>query len=425
MGFFDFISDVGSAIFNGVKTIAKGVGKILQIVASVGEKVVKAVKSIWNYVKPIIKVASVLAKKALVAVAAVINPALVPLAMKIGTFIEGACKALLALDRSPILRKIGQWIEKGIKITKNIGQKLEKWADIQDAEKDLKTARENMAKCEKEISSDEKQAFLLAELLHKREILMAKVSLIIDENNVEGMDRYLQIRAIDKILKEQNNKFSSTKMDLKDITTDEHFVIDIADRILDNKIIEESELANFDNVFQKQFGKGMLPYVFAEMVKLWSLDLEKDRTQLKLKREILGKTKVQSKQLINETNKETVEKAQNDVLVLSKEIDELANEIIQRQTYIEAIEGLLLIYEKRLDESFDDDLQNAILAQVHDVGNCILQVMNESIKWDDLNTESKKTITDFANIFREHAVRRSKEFETEINNEKKLVEVAV
>jgi hypothetical protein len=110
--------------------------------------------------------------------------------------------------------------------------------------------------------------------------------------------------------------------------------------------------------------------------------------------------------------KELVEKLN----ALTNERELLKKSINHRQCYIEAAEGMLLVYEgddalrSALEGQIDlNRLVEAIKNQIENVANAILLCMEGGKNWEDLSADERILIQDFSNIFRIAAAKRAEE----------------
>lgn len=409
MGFFSFIgscvskaaSFVGGAVKGAVKVatkVAGFAGKVLTTVASVGEKVIKGVKAVWPVVKPWVAKLSV----ALNAIPVV------------GPYLSKAAKVLLALDKSPILKKIGEIAERVLPKARALGEALTKWADIQKARQE----QEEMEEAEAEMENDEQRSALrLTEFINKFIIVNSTITKLIEEDTVSDLESYLRIRADARILEKMKDKLNGIQS-MDDVTADDLFILEFTDRITNQKDVSEAEADRFAALVEKMFGKPMMALVFDEMVKQWSADLEMDRAkkadafdELNKARTILNRCERLEK--LGEASAEDLaemKQLRDKIPGLEDTHNKYVKAIGHRQDYIEAAEGMLRVYEgdESLAEIVDDDV-DVIKDNVDEVGMVIIDCMNRGKQWEELAEEEKGLIMDFSNIFRKAAKIRAKE----------------
>ena len=397
-----------SGICNWAKSVAvkavKAVGTALTKVAEVGEKVIKGVKAIWPRIKPFLEtIASKLYN--------------IP---KIGPILGAAAQTLLALDKSPILRMIGDIAEKTLPIIARVGEKMKSWAEVKEME--MKYGKIHEAEQEK-MNEQQRQSLLIYKVLLTHKILISKVGLKIKENDVSNMESYLQLRAASRILERMQVKWNVSQLKASDFTSDDAFVLDFTKKLLDGTDVSEVEANQFANLTEKLFGRPILAIVFDEMVKQWAADLKLDRNEEKA----LSKKKIELEvsrddlETFRELGLMDLEKENryneilNELKGVVREYESLKKSINHRQCYIEAAEGMLLVYEG--DEALYAALEGrtdltrlveAVKNQVENVANAILQCMEGGKEWESLADAERNLIQDFSNIFRLAAEKRAK-----------------
>lgn len=397
-----------SGICSLVKSVAvkavKVVGKALTKVAEVGEKVIKGVKAIWPRIKPFLeKVAPKLYK--------------IP---KIGPILGAATQTLLALDKSPILRMIGDIAEKTLPIIARVGEKMKSWAEVKEME--MKNGKIHEAEQEK-LNEEQRQSLLIYKMLLTHKILVSKVGLKIDENDVSDMESYLQLRAASRILERMQEKWNVPELKATDFTSEDAFVLAFTDKLLKGEAVLESEADQFAGLTEKLFGRPILAIVFDEMVKQWAADLKLDRNEeehlLKKKIELeMGRDDLETFRelgLMDLKKENRYNEILNELKDVATKYESLKKSINHRQCYIEAAEGMLLVYEgddalyTALEGKADlNRLVEAVKNQVETVANSILQCMEGGKEWESLADAERILIQDFSNIFRLAVEMRAK-----------------
>lgn len=393
---------------SGLKSFAikavKYAGKALSKFATVGEKVIKKVKDTWPKIKPWLEKYGT-------------KLSVIPY---VGPYLAAAATGLLALDKSPILRTVGSLAEKWLPIVGRIGEKLKDWAEIKEAE----AARQKVEEAELEkISNRQREELLVYKILLHHKILVSKVAEKIKENDVSDMESYLQLRAAGRILEQMQKRWSAHELRATDFTSDDAFVLAFTDKLLIGQEVSDAEADKFGEIVESMFGRPILAIVFDEMVKQWSADLVLDRNEEKrLSDEISGLET--DKGILDEYREfgmmDEKKNARYDEIVgalerIVKKHTPLAESINRRQYYIEAAEGMLLVYEgdDALRDALEkndhlDGLVEAIKNQVENVANAILQCMEGEKEWESLAEEEKNLILDFSNVFRIAAENRAK-----------------
>ena len=393
---------------SGLKSFAikavKYAGKALSKFATVGEKVIKKVKDTWPKIKPWLEKYST-------------KLSVIPY---VGPYLAAAATGLLALDKSPILRTVGSLAEKWLPIVGRIGEKLKDWAEIKEAE----AARQKVEEAELEkISNRQREELLVYKILLHHKILVSKVAEKIKENDVSDMESYLQLRAAGRILEQMQKRWSAHELRATDFTSDDAFVLAFTDKLLIGQEVSDAEADKFGEIVESMFGRPIFAIVFDEMVKQWSADLVLDRKRveeiMKQRSHLEDEKKdlefIRDFEQLDATRESRYNRIQEELKVVTENEKDLKASINHRQYYIEAAEGMLLVYEgdDALKSALEGrgDLSNlieAIKERTETAANVILQCMEGEKEWESLTEEEKNYILDFSNVFRTAAENRAK-----------------
>lgn len=403
--FSSAVSYVGSAVSSAVSAVGRVAskvagfaGKVLSTVAFVGEKVIKTVKAVWPVVKPWVAKFSVLLNG-------------IPY---VGPYLAKAAQVLLTLDKSPILKKIGEIAERVLPKAKALGEALTKWADIQKARQE----QDELEEAEAEMENDEqRRALRLTEFINKFIIVNSTITKLIEEDRVTDLESYLRIRADARTLEKMKDKLNNIKS-INEVSADDLFILDFTDKITTEKEVTGSEADRFSNLVEKIFGKPIIAVVFDEMIKQWEADLQMDRAKKEDAFDAFNEAQttydrcVRLEKAGDATEEDLAEmrKLKEKLPKLEAAHSELQKAIGHRQDYIEAAEGMLRVYEgdESLAEVVGADV-DVIKDNVEEVGLVVIDCMNRGKQWEELSEESKGLIVDFSNIFRKAAKMRSKE----------------
>lgn len=416
----NFISSAASAIKSTVNFVtetaakaARFAGEVLTKVAEVGEKVIKTVKATWNTViKPVLKGIQFVAK-----VAAVIVPH--PAIKAIAVAIDRGIGVVLAIEKSPLLRTLDKTLTKVLGYAKNIGKVLLTTAEILEAKREQKKFEE----AEKELTGEAQQAVLLAKIINQFTILKSEVTLKIENDEVENMEQYLQLRASQKIMECMELKFNSG-CTLDDITDDDLFILDISSRLIEkNPNISEEETLRFQDIVRQIFNKDLLPFVFEEMIKMWAADLNKEFESYETlkkdvsRKEVILKRHERSLADNDEMTAEEIQEMKDLRIIVPKLQAEMAKAfemIMRREYYIDASEGMLRALEndlvggieKALPGMTKEEMAEIMQEQIPDLSKTIIDCMERGKSWDELDIQDKQLIKNFALVFRKASQRR-------------------
>jgi len=364
------------SLWNGIKTVAakavKVVGKALSKVAEVGEKVIKPVSKI---------------------------------APRMGAWLNGICGKL-----------------------KNTGKRWTNWAE--KIENDIAAEKEAAAAREAERERDRKQIEFLnnANWVNR---LVEKIRIRIETMPFVNMEDFLQTRAVLRVLEymQEYRFIPNRKISAEDVSTEkfceDKIFLNISEKLLEAKNITEQEADEFGNLFKKIFGKEILSQIFEDMVQLWAADLMKDVNDEKKAKEELQKISIILKRyetrkkhgLLDESEEKELESIRVDFNEKKEITESLERKIGHRQYYIEAAEGMLLVYNDDDSALFEaikhiEGVSEYTIAALKessmDVANVILRCMEGGIEWELLTDTEQSLIREFSNIFRLSAEKRAK-----------------
>lgn len=395
-----FVSGAASAVGRVITGAAKVAGKVLSTVARVGETVIKTVKTVWPVVKPWVQKACVFLNA-------------IPY---VGPVLSKVAGTLLALDQSPLLKKVASLAEKWLPIAGRVGDKLTNWAEIREAEE----AQRQFEAAEAEMkTASEKQDLLLARILMRYKTLSSKVALKVEENDITNMESFLQLRSAQRILQRlESTKLSKKDLKIGDFNKEDLFLMTFMEDLIDGKPVSPKDAFHFTDLVEKEFGKTIYAIVFDEMIKQWAADLEVDRkkkesltTQLNAAKNKIKNYQKQIDYGIEVSEAELNEKAklEQNIKVLEPELQQVEKAIGHRQDYIEAAEGMLCVYEgdEYVAKVVGADNVETIKNNVDDLAELVLMCMEKGREWETLEEGEKSLINDFAIIFRNSAKARA------------------
>jgi len=417
MGFWsgvgDFLSNAWEKTKESVVTVAKVAGDVLVKMAEVGEKVVSTVKSVWKKIKPfieiVIKKAPIVLKVVSVALKRIPHPwaqAIAVVLDKGSVIIQKGLAALFGLENSPVLKKIDKALKFILPQMKDFGNSLKNWAEIQKA-RDLQNELESLAITPQ---SQEEKILLLTKILNRFLILKGSVLKLVDEDNIESMEHYLQLKATEKIFHKFQERISQG-LKIEDVSNDDLFMFEVADVLVSqNPELSEDAIIRFDSLVQEMFGMPLLALVFSEMVTFWSSTLEIDvKRQKDLNKELSAK-EVIVKRL--EKNKEfdidldveelkQLKSLKKQIPGIEKEYDILTKEIMHQQSYIYAAEGMQRALEKNIIEVVETENDASVIEEsIPELAELLIGCFRNGIQWEDLSIADQSLIRDFANIFK-------------------------
>ena len=414
---WDSVCDFASEVVEKVKDVAVKVadvaGNVLVKMAEVGEKVVSTVKSVWKKIKPfieiVIKKAPVILKVVSLALKRIPHPwaqAIAVILDKGSVIFQKGLAALFGLENSPVLKKIDKALKFILPKMKDFGNSLKSWAEIQKA-RDLQNELDSLVITPQ---SQEEKILLLTKILNRFLILKGTVLKLVEEDNIQSMEHYLQLKATEKIFHEFQERISKG-LQIEDVTNDDLFMFEVADVLVSqNPELSEDAIVRFDSLVQKMFGMPLLALVFSEMVTFWSSTLEidvkrqKDLNMELSAKEVIVKRLEKNKKFEIDLDAEELKQLaslKKQIPGIRKEYDVLTKEIMHQQSYIYAAEGMQRALEQNIIEVVETESDaSAIEESIPELAELLIGCFRNGVQWEDLSTADQSLIRDFANIFK-------------------------
>lgn len=414
MGWFsDACSWVGSKISSAASTAVSAAksawnktkevaAKAVSWMADKAENFVSSVKETWKKVKPYVVALSPILKAA---AAAVPIPWLKAAILIIDTTLQG----LLALENSPVLKKIELAINWTIKAAKHFKEVVLTPVEIEEANERKATFDE----ASELLSESDRHALALAAMINDYVKIKSVIKMVFDNAPPTDFDHYLRLRATGKLLESVEVTLSAAQS-VDDISSDDLFMLEIAAELIrKSPNLTDEKTIRLDEVIFKRFGQKLIPFVFEEMIAAWQLDLKTNQEEWIFLNNSFAKQKVQLRRLkmakkISELSPEDESKlATLETLVKETEVaaSELEKKNREMQNYVYAAEGFLQVLEKTGEELESDG--RGYLAEVgSDVGMIIIDCAQYGKKWEALTPDEQSLIIDFANIFEDECRKR-------------------
>lgn len=415
MGFLSSFKSAVSSVARGVASVAskawdtaKNVaGKTIDWLADKAENFVGAVKDIWKTAKPWVeKLAPYISK----------GIALLPFpwAGAVALAVEKGIQALLALENSPILKKIEQAIMWASKAAHNFREKFFAKEEVEEAEQRQRDLQEAMDAMQTE---EQRQSVRFAAVINDYILVQTRIEEILAQDEVNDFEHYLRLRATQKLLKAAE-KTLSTAQTLNDITADDSFLLRVgADLLAENPNLSDADAERLDKLIKRRFnGKSLIPFVFEEMIRAWETKyqnmeakweklnkdtavLKREVKQLEVKMKIEPLTDIELAKLVD---------LKSDVATAVNNLNCQAEENRAMKNYVHAAEGFLQVLEKTA-EQFEEEGRDYILDDISTVGMLLIECAQQGKSWQKLSAEEQSLITDYANIFAEDSKKRNQE----------------
>lgn len=405
------VSSVGRGIVSATKaawdTAKTAASKAIDWMADEAENFVGKVKDIWKTAKPwVAKIAPYISK----------GIALLPFpwAGAAALAVEVAIQALLALENSPILKKVEQaiiWASNAAKDFREMHMTPKEVKEAEQRQQDLQEAMDAMK------TEEQRQSIRFAAVINDYVLVQTHIQEILEKDSIADFSHYLRLRATQKLLRAAE-KTLNTARTLDEITADDSFLLRVgADLLAENPNLSDADAEKLDTIIKRRFnGKSLIPFVFEEMICAWETKLQNMEAKWnQLNREV-AKLRRQTKELEVQMKVESLtadEESQlvdlkNDVKNYTYQLTQQAEENRAMQSYVHAAEGFLQVLEKTA-EQFEEEGRDYIVDDVATVGRLLIECAQNGKQWNELTEEEQSLITDYANIFAEDSKKRTQE----------------
>ena len=405
-GVWEGIRRAGRAVVSAAKTIAS---KAIDFMANRAESFVGKVKEVWKKVKPYVEKAQAplrrLAQKTKD----------IPYVGQITSAISIGVDGLLALENSPVLKKV----EAAIKSVAEKARTLE--AKIKNGEipfltaaeyKEAVKSRSIFRSVEDDVVASRRKDFDIASAINDLLIVKTDLQTAIDGEPAD-FEHYLRLRATQKLLRDEESKLTASGS-LDALSENDWFLIRVASDLIKADPELSTQAAERVDIILKEKGKSLQSFVYEELIAAWKVDSvalasELDVAQGNLAKDIVLLRRLNAdKKIQNELSKEDtalLERLEVDVPRQERSVDALAANQRDVERYANAAEGFLQMLEKSPEQLEAED-RAYVLDEGNDVGKIIVEVAEKKIPFKALTQDDQALITDFANVFKKEASKR-------------------
>lgn len=414
MGWFgSFVSAVGRGISSVVEGTVKVVRKAIEVLATKGEAFIGTVKETYAKVKPYLQKLSPYLQAA-AQIGAKIHPWLGGAIL----VVDKTITALLALENSPVLKKLEEAVRWVIGVAKRLHERFTaaEEAQAREHQEAFVAARAHVR------TTEQKMAFDVAAMINELAIVKTGIANLIDDGKFDGFEHYLRLRATQRLLRPVDDLLA-TAQSMDEISADDVFLVQLGATLLsDNPQMSDDETNRLDAIVLARYGKKLVPFVFEEMSKMWQLALTDDERRWKRTSDTLAAAKAKLARLKLEALVAALspdEQATLDELTATLPEAIAANEDllarnVERERYVSATEGFLQLLEKDEQDLRANDL-DYLIDLGGEVGSLLMECAHKGLRWKDLSEHQQALIADFANVFRADSVKRGEALEVECN----------
>lgn len=422
MGFWSSVGSFCSSVASTVSSAARGIASVASKawdtaknvasstvgwLADKAENFVGTVKEIWKTAKPWVeKLAPYISK----------GIALLPFpwAKGVAAAVEKGIQALLALENSPILKKIEEAIMWASNAAKHFREQVLTEDEIEEAEQRQRDFQEAMKAMKTE---EQRQSIRFAAVINDYILVQTRIQEILAQDEVKDFEHYLRLRATQKLLKSAE-KTLTTAQNLNEITADDSFLLNVGSNLLAKKpILSDADAERLDKIIKRRFsGKSLIPFIFEELIRAWETKyqnmeakwekLNKDTAILKREMKKL-EVKLKIEPLTQEEEIQLTD-FKNELTIVHNNLKCQGEENRAMQNYVHAAEGFLQVLEKSAEE-FEEEGRDYIVDDVATVGRLLIECAQHGKPWDELTEDEQMLITDYANIFAEDSKKRNQD----------------
>lgn len=405
---FSKVSSVVSSTFRAVKQV---VSKAVNWLADEAETFVGDVKRLYQAAKPHIS-----SMRTGLRVVAAHAPWPWLKAASLG--LDRALAVLEHMNSHPLAAKVQQGIDWVIERAREWRKKV---LDEQEIAKARERARDFETAMNKTDGAD-REALQAVAVSNRYHLVKALTHRMVDSEAFVDFQHYLRVRAVQKLLQVYEEQMMQLE-DVAEVGQEPLFIIAIAEKLIEVRAeLSDADVQRLDEVTAKHFGKAVIPFVFEEMILVWSLDYENAQKAWDVLNKQVAKDRVIKRRLELEAGLDPLEP--EDALVLDDlrkllprdeaKLEALGKETRAKRNYVFAAEGFLQLLEKSEEQIMADD-QEYLIERGGTVGEILVRCAQKGQKWESLSQEEQSLIISFANIFEEDCRKRTDAF--------KLIEV--
>lgn len=425
MGFFSWIADkvsstaswIADKVSSGLSWAKEKVSQACDWIAEKGDKFIDDIKETYQKVKPFLQQI----RPWMDNLAQIAGTAL-PQFPWVGAVIAGAGKiidGLFALENSPVAQMLEKALRGVIKFAQFVKQRYLTPEEVKEAQE----YQQDFQKIGQMSLDDEQQKSIqLLQMLNNYGIIKVQLRDTL-EMGVGDFQHYLRLRATQKLLDEADYKLTTTTS-LDQVNTDDVFLINTAQKLLETAELSENDAIQLDEIIQKRFGKSLIPFVFEGLILVWvqkQTELEKawkECNQEVAKNKVL-KNRLEVAQKVSELTSEE-QQIYHDLLPLltglETKLKRLDKERRSMKSYVYAAEGFMQILEK--DEGMlQAEDKDYLIDDSAEIAGIIMKVAQNNVDWDMLTADEQSLITDYANIFEQEGKARAEHLAQEIGME--------
>lgn len=418
MGWFSgFISSVGSALGSAASSMAAvvktGYGKVKEVAAKVvgvmaeeGERIVGDIKSFYNKAKPWLVKA-----KAFVATARA-GATLHPWIGSALTYLEKGLDYAIGFGDSAIAKRLDDAIAWAIAAARKYrDQVLDKEAAA-EAEKH----KEALKDAEARAAEGARHALKVTQFMIDSMLVRSRIDALMERDTVRDFDHYLRLRAAQKLLANAQTQLQdATTVDA--VTADDMFLVTVgSDLLAETPVLSNIDAERLDAIVEVRFGKGLIPFVFEELIIGWAADLQTREARGKRLESRVIDSRINLNRMLRALKSESL--APEDAAELpalqaqvSKGMSELEaakTENAEFRIYVQAAEGFLQLLEKD-EATLREEALDYLVDSGNEAGRILIDCLQFGKRWEQLGEDQQALVVNFSNIFEADSRKRAEQ----------------
>ena len=411
MGLLSFLGSCVSAVGNYIDRTVSATVRVVREVASAalvfmgesGEAIIGGVKRVWNAVRPYVGVV----RAALQAVAA--NASIHWIGV-VAHALDRTLGALTMFERSPVAKVVEAALNWMIRKGKELKERAQRDAFIDveaieaaEAQMHGDALRLGMSSVPEELRHEIRTAAMFTDLY----AVSGKLNELIDnEKVVKDFDLFLQVRAVQKLIKNLYQKVASAK-DTQEISEDDHFLASVARDLIDGRtMLSPEQAARLDDILCKRTGQRLDVFVLEELVpvfrarhdaldKNWSIQNHK-LAQISASAHLIDTSKrVAFDNKLSEEEEAHLASLKQEKSALEVSIEETRKKREFALACAGAAEGLVQMLEKSIEELSEEDLEFQ-RSEIEDICPLLRKCFDNPDAWDLLTSEQRSQLTEYA-----------------------------
>lgn len=387
-------------------TLKKTAAKVVTWVAVHGESTVAKAKDLWRAAKPFVEKATAGLHAA---------GAAYPLLGKIADALD----ALLALEKSPVLKWVDQAVTWTIALAKHLNDAMLSDSNVELTEEERAKAesfQESFRDATGSFSGTQAEAMSVAAMVNDLVLAQDRIARLVRGGEVVDVDHFLRLRAAQKLVSEATQRYAGTGQAM-DVSPDDMFLVRVAGDLLkaDPELSSES-VQRLDTLLTERHGRGLLPYAFEELLPAWKMRLDQLEERWKAMNHSIARGQILLRRLEFDKSIATDGRLTDEEQVQLEELQanlpcdrlafvELGAEKLALAHHLHAAEGFMQVLEKSAEE-LDAAGMGYMRESGEEVGKLIIQGAEQGKPWDQFSPEEQALIIDFANIFEQACSER-------------------